>query len=186
MPEYNWESTAVNEWSVKLDLNIAINHLVFSAETMKWFSAEGLALLENPLSLSYKTWQELLTKSFYLFRDFHKTKSVALLFVVVVNRGIADLNAFVTAHNCARGTKNRKEAMAWFQEIAYQLQPGARLGLNGEVDASLFDARDVILQLVPIAQKLQSGSLLEQLANHSYSGDALGQQFFIAHFKNWA
>ena len=186
MIEYDWGKVAVNTWSVELDTAGAIDHLAFSADIMRWFRDEGQAMLESAVPLSHEMWDALLAKSFVLLRDFHRTKSVTLLFVKVVERGIADLATFISSHDCCKENVDHKTATAWFQTLMYQIQPGARLGINGEVAAGICDTRELLLQLVPVVQGMQSASLLEQLAEYYHPGDVLGQQLFIAHFKNWA
>ena len=193
MPEYDWRKVAVNQWSVKIDTTGAIDHLAFSADVMHWFRDEGQTMLKSACPLSDEAWRELLANGFSLLRDFHATKSVALLFVAVVERGIADLAAFVSSNDCRNDIAShsnqktpRKIATEWFQTIAYQIQPGARLGINGDMDAALCDTRGMILRLVPIAQDLRTMWFLQQLARSYHPGDELGQQLFIAHFKNWA
>ncbi len=190
--EYDWQTTTVNTlYAHMLGGGVALSHLQFSSETMQWFCNEGRELLGSQAPLSYAAWESLFQRAWILYRDFTRTKSVAMLFAQVMRRGIEDLAAFVAI--CTADTHKQKnpelmQALNWFQRIMYQLQPGARLGINGDTDPSIADTRELLDRLVPVAYAIYEKtfphvSSLDEIATSYYPGDRLGQELILAHWK---
>lgn len=175
--KYDFKTTMVNDWSVKMDFDVVMDYFAFLAATVEWICGAGQELLKKE-EATYREWDDLLEHSFWLLRDLHGCKPIDAFFVMVVDRGIDWLTAF------AKSGTDQRLADGWYQSIMYQLHPGARAGVNGEV-CSVDKSKALLKKLVPYAQLMKNEYLIKSIAGSLYPNDSDSQQMFITNHKNW-
>lgn len=176
--KHDFTKEDVGHWSIQMDLEVAMEHFAFVVSVIQWIQTTGQELLKKEAA-TYQEWEELLRHAYYLWRDFHGCKPVDFFFTQVVERGIDWLIAFA---NSGGGPET---IHMWFRaDILYQLGAGARLGIGGET-CTAEKTRELVLKLVPLVQAMKDECALKDLARILYCRDPLGQEGFIATFKNW-
>ncbi|MFH0815018.1 MAG: hypothetical protein V1902_03025 [Candidatus Falkowbacteria bacterium] len=178
MEKLDFTQVEIGHWSVKVDLDVAMAHFAFLTETLQWVQKHGQEMIARLANLSYEEWIALLEKAVYLWRDIPRSRSVSAFFVAVIERGITDLIPLAVSKN------NEALATAWFHSIAYQLQPGARLGIGADTCGD-DKSRELIERLARVAQILTAEHLLESLSSSRCPGDSSAQKLFVKHFTNW-
>ncbi len=168
----------------KTDVDTTLSFFAFTEEVMRWFREVGKRRLEQSAHsfISFMEWEELLQKFFYLWWYLGGSLAIGSLFVKVVESGIHNLFAYVKSQKADE--RLQQAYWSWFTSISYQLEPGARLGLGGKC-CSEEKTRELLMQLVNIAQYIQSVAMLQSIARNLYPRDDVSQHIFIGHFKNW-
>ena len=159
-------------------------HFLHSAERMKWFAEEGLDLLASPKCDDFREWGVVADWAIGLLQDFPATLTVRAIFRMAVERGVkAVVKLAVTTSEPSLVEEE------WLKCLMYNLQPGARCGLNANPEiCQPYETRALLDKLVAVAQRRKSEYLLEQIAHSRYPNscdDGLARWLFIAHHKNW-
>lgn len=170
----------------ELTFPIIFGYLTYMSELMKLLCDSGRALLTKNGFLTHDEYKELFGHVFNLWNDLWQEKVVQKLFCLTVEKGITSLAAALSAEvNPAKIAYDQNHPLwQWYCSIAYQLQPGARLGI-GSHGVTVEKSRELIESMIPLVQRMQEETVLESLAQNRFPGDKSAQATFVKTNRNW-
>jgi hypothetical protein len=167
-------------WQGKITPEVIYNFFQYLCGLMQWLMTEGKTLLEREAPLSYKEFDLLFNKAFYLWWQMPQERPVCLICLAVMKKGISSL-----MHALKHSESHLEPVMvSWFATIRRQIEPGSIFSIDSR-SCRVEESRDLIEALVPVAQFLKSDGILDSIARSRYPQEPEAQQWFIKNHKNW-